>query len=153
MKKPTVREMEWIGKGEWKNRDYRSITARAQDALLLAVSDEDFKVTCRIEAGNFPHGLVISQSEATFIKVDIQDTIIIRTSIRGFGSCVMIPRSSDDKFEHCIIERTGKDISIATEKAKLVDCSLPGCKDAVAFGLFYTQNRFFAMEDFSYSRK
>lgn len=154
MKKPTMREMIWIGKGVWKERTYRSITAKATDALFVTQSDENFHFEGKIQTGNFSHGLIVTHLEKTYISVDLRENeILVHTVIQGFGSTVTIARNDQKEVVSFSLDRKGEEVSIAIQGQQVCQCNLPGSKKSIGFGFFYQENQYYAVTDVMYQRQ
>ena len=154
MKKPTMREMIWIGKGVWKERTYRSITAKATDALFVTQSDENFHFEGKIQTGNFSHGLIVTQLEKTYISVDLRENeILVHTVIAGFGSTVTIKRENTQEIVSFSLDRKNEEVFISVQGQQVCQCNLPGSKNSIGFGFFYQENQYYAVTDVVYQRQ
>lgn len=159
MKKPTIREMNWLGTGYIKNYSYNRFEAKAKNSLFLVESDEKFSVMCEIKQTTANQGFITSLTPNTFFSIAISDSIEITTSIKGYSSSVFfdIAQYLDEKsFVNFRMDRNNNCISYylkSNNEYKLVGkAKLNGSNDAISFGFFMKDDTYLQVENFSYNR-
>lgn len=159
MKKPTLREMRWINKGIEEHKSYNKITAKADDAILASTSNEDFIITCSVEKNQAKHGLIISHTEKTFCSISANEKIEVILSNNSFQSSFNLSGNEflkENRYYNFQIKRN-KDsflfqVQMDQEYIDIANISLPGCLDAITFGLFFKNNINCSFFDFKYQR-
>lgn len=159
MKKPTIREMEWLNKGFIKSHSYNRFEAKSQDSLFLLASDERFDVNFNIKKTTENQGFIIRLTPQTFFSIAISDRIKVTTSIKGYSSTVFFDsfKYLDEKsFAKFKLERRGNNFSYLLKNQNeyeiVANARLNGAEDAISFGFFMKDNTLLKVEEFYYTK-
>ena len=156
MKRVTMRDFHWLGTPECWKKDYRELsltvssgTDLPEGPLLLSVSDEDF--SCSMELSLAPDqgscGLCIYHSEQSYAAVGLSVAELkVHTSVHGFATNTTLPLQNSLAKVIWHMERQGEKIRIGYSQREgetvhwVCNTSLPGIKQAVSFGPFFSNN-------------
>lgn len=155
MKKITLREMKWINKGKYKSLSYNKIEAKGNNSFLYGISNEDFIFSSSHKLTSQNYSLYISITDKTFIKLDINNNLILNISINGYESNTIINNENIINYNSLLIEieREQNNIKLKINNIFISSVYLPAAMDAISFGFLFNNKEFVEISDVKYSKK
>ena len=156
MKKVTMKDFRWLGKPQHWEKTYKDLSLTVEGnlclpegPLLLAVSDEDFTLT--VQTTTAPKGgycgVCLYHTERTYTAVGRSKAgLCVETSINSYKTTADIPIPTDEENIRWHLERRANEVRIGysepltAEVQWICSTSLPGMKDAISFGAFFTNH-------------
>ncbi len=154
MKRITVREMKWINKGNYKNLSYDTIEAKGKNSFLYAISDENFTFKSTHYKTENNYSLYIPISDITFIKFDLNTSLFLTTSIKGYKvvnnfSSIL---NNDEQSFSLSINREADNINISINDTIISKVNLPAAKKAISFGFLFNNKDFVKIDKIKYDK-
>ena len=154
MKRITVREMKWINKGNYRNLKYDRIEAKGNDSFLYAISDENFNFYSTHYKTENEYSLYIPISDITFIKFDLNKTLTLTTSIKGYISVnnySNLIKDLDESFS-LSLKREEDYIYIFINDYMISKVNLTAAKNAISFGFLFNNKEFVKIDNIKYNK-
>ena len=154
MKRITVREMKWINKGNYRNLKYDRIEAKGNDSFLYAISDENFNFYSTHYITENEYSLYIPISDITFIKFDLNTSLSLTTSIKGYkvvNNFSNLIKDLDESFS-LSLKREEDYIYIFINDYMISKVNLPAAKNAISFGFLFNNKEFVKIDNIKYNK-